>query len=91
MKGDRSLLARTKLEAFKEWLEANDYPWDSGKGDWECVVFNRKGDHKVAKVYENCRSVHLSVDCFAVGTVKQFLRETKKSRHVKEGVKDDEI
>jgi len=77
MSGIRNTLHKTKLEAFKTWLDQNEIPHRPGKGDWEVLqVFTEKSNWQ--RVFERLdMKEHYSVNEKLLPIVRRFIHDSK--------------
>lgn len=78
MTNKRCLLHKTKLEAFKAWLDEQSIPHRPGKGPWqELQVLTEKYGWQV--VFSRAEMPeHLSMNEKLTPLVRQFIEETRK-------------
>lgn len=75
----RNLLVKTKLEAFREWIKSKTHARiEKTKGDYECLRF--RINDTVHIVFENNKSVHLSIQSKTIYLVQQFLEDSRTPR-----------
>jgi hypothetical protein len=73
---NRNLLVKTKLSQFKEWVENKaNCQIKPTKGGYECLRFKLNNTTHI--IFENHRSMHLSLQSQTVYLVRQFLDENK--------------
>lgn len=73
----RSVLHKSSLDAFKEWLSVNGYEFRNGKGCYQVMQVNVNG--KFTPVYDSAKHSreHYSVQDELMPTVRAFLRSSK--------------
>lgn len=73
----RNLLTKKKLPQFRRWLEdKTNCRIEETKGGYECLRFRINDTLHI--VFENHRTMHLSLQSKTVYLVQQFLRERRK-------------
>lgn len=78
MPGCRNTLHKTKLEAFKAWLDYKWIPYREGKGKWQVLqVFTNEYGWQCIFSKLNAPE-HFSVNEKLMPTVRKFLNETKE-------------
>lgn len=75
---NRHLLHKTKLEAFKVWLDDQNIAHRPGRGDWQALQVHHPL-HGWQVLYERAEMPeHLTVAQKLVGLVWQFIRGTRE-------------
>ncbi len=81
---NRSTLAVSKLDDFKEWLKADGWELQKTKGEWEVLRAVKTGRKRPLIVYErletnnNTKLVHLTVEDGDMGVVMAYLKARKR-------------
>lgn len=73
----RNLLHKSKLEAFKSWLDANGIPNRPGKGDFQLLQVCKDGKHWNCIYSRIEMAEHVTVDRHLESLVRRFCREMK--------------
>lgn len=80
----RNLLHRTKLEAFKEFLDAHDVPHRPGRGDYQVLQVRWSDKHWAGVYTRNSMAEHYTNDPQLNFLVRWFCRESKLNRRKEE-------
>ena len=77
----RSLLHKTQLEEFAEWLEQRGYTRETPKGDYEVLRMRHDDDRHPLLVYKRDHMPeHLTVHGAAYRRAAQFYHEKQRQR-----------
>ncbi len=75
----RNLLAKKKLPVFKKWLEDEiNCQIENTKGGYECLRFRINDTLHI--VFDNNKTVHLSVQSRTIYLVQRFLDDINKNK-----------
>ena len=72
-----TFLAKSKLEAFKAWLDDNGFAHRPGKGEWQALQVLIEEDGWQILYLKKDTPNHLRVSEGLAGLVARFLRETR--------------
>lgn len=82
---NRSTLAVSKLDDFKEWLKTDGWDIQETKGFWEVLRATKKGRKRPIIIYKRIDTnsgtelVHYTVEDRDMGVVRAFLKDSLKS------------
>lgn len=80
MSDHKNTLHRDKLEAFKTWLDSKGIKHRPGKGNYQVLQVETKRDGWQCVFDKDSEtSEHYSVNRALMQTVRQFIRETRRS------------
>lgn len=80
---DRSILALSKIDDFKDWLVSDGWKLQKTEGVWEVLRAKKEGRKNPLIVYKRLSSdngnelVHLTVLDRDIGTVKAYLKNRR--------------